>query len=96
MQVSLWDIKEKKQLEAFHIKDRFPYRIARSHKGDLIAYACANGVKVYDIAKQVEVRSLFPSELRMRPVAFSPGDRLLAAGNDDGTVRIWSMAQLRK
>jgi WD40 repeat protein len=96
MQVSLWDIREKKQIEAYQITDRFPYRIARSHKGDLIAYTCANGVKVYDVGKQVEVQSLLPSKLRMRPVAFSPDDGLLAAGNDDGTVRIWSVAKLRK
>jgi uncharacterized protein (TIGR03067 family) len=96
MQVSLWDTKEKKEIESLHIRDWFPYRIARSYSGDLIAYTCSNRVKMYDVGKRVEVRSLEPSEFRMRPVAFSPDDELLAAGNDDGTVRIWSVAQLRK
>jgi WD40 repeat protein len=51
--------------------------------------------RVYDVAKQAEVRR-FPSQFRMRPVAFSPDDELLAAGNDDGTVKLWSVAKLRK
>lgn len=62
---------------------------------DLLACACHDGVKVYDVAEQVEVRSL-PSKFRMRLVAFSPDDKLLAAGNDDGTVKLWSVAKLRK
>jgi WD40 repeat protein len=32
----------------------------------------------------------------MRPVAFSPDDQILAAGNDDGTVKLWRVAKLRK
>jgi uncharacterized protein (TIGR03067 family) len=96
LQVSLWDPREKKQTEVFHVEDRFPYRIARSHKGDLIAYTCGNSVKVCEVAKQIEVRSLAPSKFRMRPVTFSPDDRLLGVGNDDGTVRLWRVAQLRK
>jgi WD40 repeat protein len=32
----------------------------------------------------------------MRPVAFSPKDDFLAAGSDDGTVKIWSVAKLRQ
>jgi len=95
MQLSRWDIREKKQIEVFDIEDGFPYRIARSHKGDLIAYTCNNSVRLYDASKQVEVRSILPSKFRMRPVAFSPDDAFLAAGSDDGTVRLWNAAKLR-
>jgi WD40 repeat protein len=96
LQVSLWDARENKQTKVFEVEDRFPYRIARSHKGDLIAYTCGNSVKVCEVAKQIELRSLTPSKFRMRPVTFSPDDRLLAVGNDDGTVRLWRVAELRK
>jgi WD40 repeat protein len=95
VQVSLWDTIEKKQVKAATIRNGNVYRMALSHKGDLIACACHDGVKVYDVAKQAEVRSL-PSKFRMRPLAFSPDDGLLAAGSDDGTVKLWSVAKLRE
>src|SRR5262245_1120470 len=94
-QVSRWDLVEKKRTQAVDIKNGNAYRMALSHKGDLLACACHDGVRVYDVAKQVEVRRL-PSKFRMRPVAFSPDDGLLAAGCDDGTVKLWSVAKLRK
>ncbi len=95
VQVSRWDTIKKKRLTAVDIKNGAPYRMALSHKGDLLACGCFDGVKVYDVAKQVEVRSL-PSKFRMRPVAFSPDDEFLAAGNDDGTVKLWGVAKFRK
>jgi WD40 repeat protein len=94
-QVSLWDAVEKKEIRALHIDERWPYRMALSHNGGLIACTCGNAVKVYDVARRIEVRSL-PSTSRLRPVAFSPDDGLLAAGNDDGTVKLWRVARLSK
>src|SRR5262245_56457221 len=95
IQVSRWDVRQKKQLHATQISNGNAYRTALSHRGDLLACACHDGVKIYDVAKQSELRS-FPSKLRMRPVAFSPQDDVLAAGGDDGTVKIWSVAKLRQ
>jgi WD domain, G-beta repeat len=95
VQVSLWDTVQKKQVKAANVKNGNVYRMALSHHKNLIACACHDGVKVYDVAKQVEVRGL-PSKFRIRPVAFSPDDGLLAAGCDEGTVKLWSVAKLRK
>jgi len=95
IQVSRWDVRQKRRIQAAQITNGNAYRMALSHRGDLLACACHDGVKVYDVAKQVAVRSL-PSKLRMRPVAFSPSDDLLAAGSDDGTVKLWSTARLRQ
>jgi squalene-hopene/tetraprenyl-beta-curcumene cyclase len=93
--VGLWDTKEKKEIKAVPIKEKWPYRMALSHKEDLIACTCGDAVKVYDVGRQVEVRSLL-SRFRLRPVAFSPDDAFLAAGSDDGLVRLWSVSELRK
>jgi WD40 repeat protein len=84
-----------KEVGAADIRNGNMYPVALTRAGDLLACACDDGVRVYDVAGRVEVRSL-PSELRMRPVAFSPDDGLLAAGGDDGAVRLWSVSKLRK
>jgi WD40 repeat protein len=95
VQVSQWDTIAKKQVQVSTVKNGNVYRMTLSHQGDLIACACHDGVKVYDVAKQVEVRN-FPAKFRMRPVAFSPDDELLAAGSDDGTVKLWRTRKLRQ
>jgi WD40 repeat protein len=95
VQVSRWDLIGKKQIQVSSIKNGNAYRMTLSHKGDLLTCACHDGVKVYDVDGQVELRSL-PSKFRMRPVAFSPDDGLLAAGCDDGKVTLWSVAKFRK
>lgn len=95
VRVSRWDTAKNKQIDAVDIKNGAVYRMALSHKGDLIACGCDHGAKVYDVARRVEVRTL-PSKLRTRPVAFSPDDETFAAGGDDGTVKLWSVAKLRE
>lgn len=95
VQVSRWDVRNKRRSDAVQIKNGNAYRMALSRRGDLLACACHDGIKIYDVAKQLEVRFL-PSKHRMRPVAFSPKDDFLAAGSDDGTVKIWSAAKLRQ
>lgn len=93
--VSRWDTKQKKRLKVDSIREKWPYRMTLSHDGELIACTCDNDVKVYDMATQLEVRSL-PAKLRARPVAFSQDDQFLAAGSDDGTVKVWSVMKLRE
>jgi WD40 repeat protein len=95
VQVSHWDTSRRQCVQSSTIKNGNVYRMALSHRGDLVACACHDGVKVYDMARQVEVRSL-RSEQRMRPVTFSPNDEWLAAGSDDGTVKLWRVAELRE
>ncbi len=95
LEVSQWDTQANKQLQAVSIKNGFLYRETLSPSRELLACGCFNGVKLYDVAKQREVQNL-PSKFRMRPVAFSPDNKLLAAGSDDAAVKLWSVAELRK
>ncbi|HZN36186.1 MAG TPA: WD40 repeat domain-containing protein [Pirellulaceae bacterium] len=95
VQISRWNLIETQPLEAVSIRNGNAYRLALSHDGGLLACACHDGVKVYDVRRQVELCSI-PSQLRTRPVSFSPDDSLLAAGCDDGTVKVWNVAGIRK
>jgi WD40 repeat protein len=94
-QVSLWNTVEKKQLKSFKVPSGYARCVGFSSKGDLLVCACGDSVKVYDVAKQVEVQTL-PAKSTTRAAAFSPDDEFIAAGSDGGTVNLWSVAKVRR
>ena len=65
--------------------------IAYTGAGDLLAVASALGVYLYDRGSLNETRFL-QTRSPARQVAFSPDGALLAAGLNDSTVRIWTVA----
>ncbi len=68
------------------------YDLAYSLDGHLLAAATgARPIALLDPATRRTVQEL-PQEAVLRVVAFSPDDRLLAAGAEDGSVEVWSLA----
>ncbi len=76
------------------LEHRFPYReyvsgLSFSHNGKLLAVARMKEVDLLDTTTYARVRTLSTRADRIRHIVFSPNDRLIAAGSQDGTGCIW-------
>ena len=71
--------------------------VAFSPKGDLIATAGGNdrdfNIRLWNMATGALERTLEGHRAIVWNVAFSPDGQLLASASDDGTARIWNVAQ---
>lgn len=69
------------------------YRAAFSHDGNYVGARCGDNVVCLWEWKNAEARNsplqLSKSLLGIRGVAFSPGDEMVATGQEDGTVLVW-------
>ena len=82
------------QILSGHIND--VYAIAYSPYGCLLASGSwDNTVKVWDLAKGSEVRTLSEHRDPVKAVAFSPDGKLLASSSADKTIKLWKVVELR-
>ena len=93
----LWNIRQKQHIATLeHITDRTRSQVkdvAFSPDGQLLATA-GQHVKLWDVSNQTEVATLQHEGYIWR-LAFSPDGRLLAAGDGEGTVKIWDIQEQR-
>jgi RNA polymerase sigma factor (sigma-70 family) len=77
-----------KEVKAFH----YPWSVAFSPTGWLLAVAGDNAVRVYDTATWAEVARFEGHEGTVRTVFFGPDDAtLISASHEDGTALVWSL-----
>ncbi|MGH3709596.1 MAG: helix-turn-helix domain-containing protein [Pseudonocardiaceae bacterium] len=63
-----------------------------SHDGRILAISSVGDtVGLWDAASQGQIATLPDHTGRITKVVFSPVDRILATGSDDGTVRLWNV-----
>src|SRR5207245_2534814 len=62
----------------------------------LLAASTYKTVSIWDVVNGRVVESLDGPMGLVSSVAFSPDARLLALGSDDGSVRLWSVAERRE
>ena len=89
----LWNIRQQQHIATLeHITDRSRSQvknIAFSPDGQRLATA-GQHVKLWDVSNQTEVATL-QHESYVWALAFSPDGRLLAAGDGEGSVKIWDI-----
>ena len=90
----LFDYHANKQIMRSQTSGGYAYRVAFSKQGDLLACGASSHLFVVDMTKNEKIAEI-ASASKLRPVAFSPNDDFLAAGCDDGVVRVWSVSDLR-
>lgn len=70
--------------------------VAYSPYGCLLASGSWDStVKVWDVAKGSEVRTLSEHRDAIKTVAFSPDGKLIASGSADNTIKLWKVVRLR-
>jgi WD40 repeat protein/Arc/MetJ family transcription regulator len=85
-QVKLWDVASGEELST--IAGRNPVAISPDSK--LLAFGDRqDGLTVYDLSAQAEVRALTPMPGGVSAVSFSPDGQTLACGSTKGALRFW-------
>jgi WD40 repeat protein len=92
-QVRLWSIPREEWLGTLKA---YPYatrvmRIAISGDSRLVAAGFVGGVKLWDVSSRSELRELRGLDGAVAALAFSRDGRVLATGDADGNVRLWSI-----
>ena len=91
----LWEVRTQQNIATLeHITDQTRFQVkevAFSHDGQLLATA-GRHVKLWDVRTQTEIATL-EHEAYVWALAFSPDGQLLAAGDGEGTVKIWNLQE---
>jgi WD40 repeat protein len=88
--ISLWDITTGNQL--ISIPGDNVYRLIFSSDGKILALASSDEVKLLDVTTGQEIRTLEGKTGQIEALAFSPDDRVLAAGGWNNNVILWDVA----
>lgn len=66
--------------------------VAFAHDGKQIVTGSGTTVHLWDIVTGAKIREYKGHAAKVRNVTFSPDDKFILSGGDDGTARIWDVA----
>jgi len=86
----MWDIATGRQMKAFNVKG--VASIAISPDGKYALFGGSMDVRLWDIAKDREIRTFSGHRGWVRSVAFSPDGKYALSGSDDKAPKLWDIA----
>ncbi|MBS1808152.1 MAG: TIR domain-containing protein [Acidobacteria bacterium] len=94
--VKLWEVAQAKEKATLATGSVEIWSVAFAPDGRTLAYGAGNEVKLWDMARQQGIPTLYEHRDRVKSLAFAPDGRTLASGSDDGTVKLWDVAQAKE
>jgi WD40 repeat protein len=90
--VRVWEVATGKPLAALPTKSRGDHPIAFGGDGKLLAVACDQTIRLWDLTDNRECGCFQGHRDAVRSLAFTPDGRTLATGSRDRTLRLWDIA----
>jgi WD40 repeat protein len=90
--ITVWDVAEGKQRAAFDHSLMGSGCLALSPNGQTLAVAWYSNIELRAVATGKLRCTLTSKRGQTKALAFSPNGRLLASGNDEGSVHLWNLS----
>src|SRR5687768_1398214 len=94
--IRVWDLKTGKQLHSLDDQAAEVDVLAVSKSGEFLASATGNEIRLRDVRKWKDSRTLRRHNAVVKAIAFSSDGNLIASGSVDGTVLIWQRGSDRE
>jgi len=101
--IKLWDVATGREIRTLSGHTNWVLSVAFSPDGKILAsgscgkqegYLCVQGeIKLWDVARGTEIRTLRGHTSDVYSVAFSPDGKILASGSGDNTIQLWDVAK---
>ncbi|MBA3321478.1 MAG: caspase family protein [Pyrinomonadaceae bacterium] len=88
---NIWNVATGVKVATINNQEVSAAAVALNSNGKLLAFA-VDGIALYDITTGRKIRTLKEDNTSYyTAIAFSPDDKTLAIGSEDGTVKLWSL-----
>ena len=92
--VRVYEVSTGKLALAFGPKNKPPYQLAFSHNGRILAWGSKDLIILYDALTGHEIVRTEAKVDMVMSLCFTPDDKGIITGNQDGRVRVWDAATL--
>ncbi len=89
-QIKTWDVDSGKCLETFAVAENTAvWSLTYSPDGQQLISAGTDKIQIWDADNWQPIATLFEPRYRIRSIAYSPDQTMMAVGSDEQLVRIW-------